>query len=307
MASSSNFDEAAESTRLHDFVCALQTWWKLARIDRDRLPWRSTRDPWRVLVSEMMLGQTQVDRVVPKYVAFIERFSTPKSCVKATVGEILQMWVGLGYNRRALALHAAATAITHDFGGVVPRNLDQLLRLPGVGPYTARAVLSFAYEEDVAVVDTNIGRVLARAIAGKSLSTKDVQRLAETLVPADQSRSWNLAMMDFGAAVCTSRNPKCATCPIFAANCCAWQSRSDAVDPAINSAGVSKKQAVFVGSDREGRGRLIRAACDGAIRRSDISKVAGWPDDRDRVNRVVSALLREGLLVETTSGGLQLP
>jgi len=131
---------------------------------RDDLPWRSTRDPWAVLVAETLAQQTQLSRVVPAYHRFLEAYPTPAACAAAPLGDVLIAWAGMGYNRRARNLHRAAAAIVADHGGEVPDGLDALLALPGVGPYTARAVVAFAFERDVGVVDTNAGRVLARAV-----------------------------------------------------------------------------------------------------------------------------------------------
>jgi len=141
------------------------------------LPWRRTRDPWAILVSEVMLQQTQALRVIPKWEAFIAAYPAPAACAEASLGDVLRLWQGLGYPRRARNLHAAARQISEV--GEFPATLDALLRLPGVGNYTARAVLAFAYEADVAVVDTNIGRVLAR-VAGHSLSPREVQAVADS-------------------------------------------------------------------------------------------------------------------------------
>ena len=133
------------------------------------LPWRAERDPWRILVAEVMLQQTQVDRVIPKWTAFLEAFPTPAACAEASLGDLLRLWQGLGYPRRARNLQAAAVVAVDRHGGQLPDDLEALLALPGIGPYTARAVLAFAFERDVAVVDTNIARILART-AGKRLS-----------------------------------------------------------------------------------------------------------------------------------------
>ena len=150
-------------------VDAIGRWWAGARAARDRLPWRTTRDPWAVLVSETMLAQTQVSRVTPRFREFVARFPTAAACAAAPVGDVVRAWVGLGYNRRALALHAAAARIVERYAGRVPATLDELVALDGVGPYTARAVLAFAFDAEVAAVDTNVGRVLARAAAGRPL------------------------------------------------------------------------------------------------------------------------------------------
>src|SRR6478672_9630787 len=154
------------------------------------LPWRRTRDPWAVLVSEVMLQQTQVPRVVPIWQEFMTRFPTVRACADASQADVVRAWAGLGYNRRAVNLHRAAVLM----GDAVPRDLDALLALPGVGAYTARAVLVFAFEEDVAVVDTNIARVLAR-LHGRRLTPRQVQAAADELVPAGDGWVWNQALM----------------------------------------------------------------------------------------------------------------
>ncbi|TML16853.1 MAG: A/G-specific adenine glycosylase, partial [Actinobacteria bacterium] len=162
-------------------------WAQCARRD---LPWRETRDPWAIIVSETMLQQTQVARVLPKYASFLSRFPTAVACAAARVGEVVDAWAGLGYNRRAVFLHRLAAEVVERHHAQVPDDLDALLALPGIGPYTARAVLVFAFERDVAVVDTNIGRVLAR-LTGQRLGQKSVQQLADRLVPADSGWDWN--------------------------------------------------------------------------------------------------------------------
>jgi A/G-specific adenine glycosylase len=154
-------------------------WWEATWRD---LPWRRTRDPWAVLVSEVMLQQTQVDRVVPRWHRFLARFPSAAACADAGVGPVVEEWAGLGYNRRAVSLHRCAVAVTAQHGGELPADLAGLLALPGIGPYTARAVLAFAFEADVAVVDTNVGRILART-SGRTLSAVEAQALADDLVP----------------------------------------------------------------------------------------------------------------------------
>ena len=162
--------------------------WGVAQL-RD-LPWRRTRDPWAVLVSEVMLQQTQVERVIPRWLALLEAFPTPAACAAAPLGDVLRLWQGLGYPRRARNLHAAAQSIT-ELGGF-PASLDGLLALAGVGSYTARAVLAFAFEADAAVVDTNIARVFAR-FAGERLTAKQVQAAADAALPHGEAWAWNSA------------------------------------------------------------------------------------------------------------------
>src|SRR5687767_15166163 len=230
---------------------ALLDWSAATRRD---LPWRRTRDPWAVLVSELMLQQTQVPRVVPKYQAFLERFPTPAACAAAPLGDVVTAWAGLGYNRRAVNLHRAATAVVERHGGALPDDLDALLALPGIGPYTARAVLVFAFERDIGLVDTNAGRFVSRALAGRAVAPVEAQALADAAVPRGRAWAWGQAVFDLGAAVCTKRTPACRSCPIETS--CAWARAGwPAPDPVIGSAGVSKGQSTFAGSFRQGRGR----------------------------------------------------
>ncbi len=262
------------------------------------LPWRRTRDPWAVLVSEVMAQQTGVDRVVPYYLAFLERFPDPAACAAGPVAEVVRRWAGLGYNRRALNLHRCARAVTDRHGGRLPRDLAALLALPGVGPYTARAVLAFTYEEEgVGVVDTNVGRVLARW-AGRPLTGREAQAWADALVPGGWSWAWNQSVMELGGHVCRRRRPRCEACPVRAG--CAWAGRGLAApDPADGSHGVSTGQPRFEGSDRQGRGRLVDALCRGPVDRADLAAVMGWPADPARAERVAAGLVAEGLALDT--------
>ncbi len=274
---------------------ALLAWGQ--RVRRD-LPWRRTRDPWAVLVAELMLQQTQVARVVPRYEEFLTCFTTPAACAAAPAGELIAAWSGLGYNRRALALHRAAGMIVAEHGGQVPDDLDALLALPGVGPYTARAVLAFAFERDLGVLDTNAARVLARAVAGRRLTAGQAQRLADAQVPAGQGWAHNQAVLDLGAMVCTARRPRCDHCPLTGS--CAWYQRGLAPpDPAVGSAGTSGSQSRFEGSDRQGRGRLLRALGQAAVPDHELAAVMGWPGDPDRARRVAATLVADGLAVHT--------
>ena len=259
------------------------------------LPWRRTRDPWAVLVSEVMAQQTGVDRVVPCYEAFLARFPTPASCAAAPVSTVLRMWSGMGYNRRAVNLHRCAAALVGDHGGTVPDDLAALLALPGIGPYTARAVLAFAFERPVGVIDTNVGRVLARW-AGAPLRPADAQATADALVPPEPDRAWlwNQAVMELGATVCRRRTPDCTRCPIT--DGCTWaRAGRPAPDPADGSAGVGKGQSRFEGSDRQGRGRLVDALRLGPVGAGDLPAVMGWPDDPGRATRVAKGVVADGL------------
>ncbi|MGC8463223.1 MAG: A/G-specific adenine glycosylase [Acidimicrobiales bacterium] len=263
---------------------------------RPDLPWRRTRDPWAVLVSEVMAQQTQLSRVEPAYRSFLKRFPDPVSCAGAPLGDVLRQWSGLGYNRRARNLHQAAVTVTEEHGGTVPGTLPELLALSGVGPYTARAVLAFAFERDVGVVDTNAGRVLARAVAGRALSGREAQELADALVPDGAGWACNQALLDLGALVCVSGVPRCGSCPLE--SWCAWATAGrQQPDPARGTAGSSSPQGAFVGSERQGRGRLVAALRAGPIPVASVAVAAGWPDDEGRAERVLDQLVAEGLVV----------
>jgi len=279
---------------------SLSAWAEVACRD---LPWRQTRDPWAVLVSEAMLQQTQVPRVVLRYVAFLERFPTPAATAAASVGDVVQAWAGLGYNRRAVNLHRTAVAVVDRHAGVMPRTLAELLALPGVGPYTARAVLAFAYEAGVGVVEVNSARVLARAVAGRRLGAAEAQALADSIVPAGDGWAWNSAMLDLGATVCTKSSPRCDACPL--SGCCAWAA-AGGPDPAVGSAGAGSRQSTFAGSDRQGRGRLVDALRVAPVPLAGVAAAAGWPDQAERASRVAGGLVADGLAV-VEEGELRLP
>jgi A/G-specific adenine glycosylase len=272
-------------------VPALLAWTEGRRRD---LPWRRTRDPWAVLVSELMLQQTQVARVASRWPDFLERFPTPAACAAAPPGDVIRAWAGLGYNRRALNLHRAATAMVQRHGGAVPSGLPDLLALPGVGPYTARAVQAFAFEVDVGLVEVNSARVLARAHAGRPLTAREAQAMADSLVPAGKGWVWNSAMLDLGATVCTGADPACHVCPIAAD--CAWRAAGRAgPDPSVGTAGVGARQVPFAGSDRQGRGRLVAALRRGPVAVVDLPRAMGWPGEPQRARRIADALVSEGL------------
>jgi A/G-specific adenine glycosylase len=260
--------------------------WGLPRL-RD-LPWRRTRDPWAVLVSEVMLQQTQVARVIPKWHAFLDEFPTSSACAQATLGDVLRLWQGLGYPRRARNLHAAAVEVERL--GAFPDTLAGLLALPGVGAYTARALLAFAFEADAAVVDTNIARVYAR-VQGTRLTPGQVQAAADEQLPVGQAWEWNQCLMDLGAVVCRPAAPLCTECPVVKR--CAYRGVGD--DPAVGSAGVSRTQARFEGSDRQARGRLMKALTSAPVATRDAAAVMSVTSER--AERLVDALLAERLVV----------
>lgn len=281
--------------------------WAVGR--RDDLPWRHTRDPWAILVSELMLQQTQVARVVPRWHRFLERFPTVGACAAASAGEVVDEWAGLGYNRRAVNLHRCAVVVVERHGGGVPDDLDALLALPGLGPYTARAVLAFAFERDVAVVDTNVGRIVARQ-SGRRCTAKVAQARADDLVPQGAGWAWNQAMLDLGALVCVKRSPSCVDCPV-SGSCAWWGEGRPEPDPAIGSAAVGRGQSRFEGSFRQGRARLLDAVRVGeAVPVERFTAACGWSqrsDGEDEARRAAASLVRDGLVVELADGSLVLP
>jgi A/G-specific adenine glycosylase len=261
---------------------ALLRWYDAGRRD---LPWRRTRDPYRILVSEVMLQQTQVARVVPYYERWLEAFPDAAALAAAPVSEVLRCWSGLGYNRRALALQRACAVVAADGW---PGDAAGLRALPGVGEYTAAAVASFAFGERVAVVDTNVRRVLSRW-DGVDRGTAALRERAAELLPRTRVADWNQALMELGATVCTARSPQCGVCPVGR---CA--SRGAVGPPAARRA----KQSRFEDTDRFVRGRLLAALVAGEAPDGD------WSPERHE--RAVAGLVRDGLVVEE-SGSLRLP
>jgi len=282
---------------------AVNAWFAANRRD---LPWRAPGfGAWGILVSEFMLQQTPVARVVPRLELWLERWPTPADLAASPPGDAVRAWERLGYPRRALRLHAAAVAITERHGGEVPSDVDALLALPGVGDYTARAVAAFAFGLRHPVVDTNVRRVIARAVlgqaeAGPPSTRRDLADMQE-LLPLDEqdARQFNAGMMELGAIVCTARSPRCEACPI--ADLCRWRAEGY---PAYEGPRAAV-QATFAGSDRQVRG-LIMAE----LRASDIPVTAAelesvWPDAAQR-GRALAGLLADGLAVEA-DGGYILP
>ena len=206
---------------------ALLAWY--AREGRAGLPWRATRDPYAILVSEVMLQQTQVERVIPKYLAFLERFPTLAALAEAPTADVIREWAGLGYNMRAVRLQEIARQAQREYGGTLPATLDELLRLKGVGRYTAGAVAAFAFDAQVATVDTNIRRTLWRVFRGieptlwpaGEAASRELLGLAEWALPSGRAYDWQQALMDLGATVCIARRPVCERCPLTGA-CAAW-------------------------------------------------------------------------------------
>jgi A/G-specific adenine glycosylase len=188
-------------------------------VEHRDLPWRSTHDPYAILVSEIMLQQTQVHRVVPKYQQFLAAFPTLADLAAASTAEVISTWVPLGYNMRAVRLQSIARQVISEYGGRIPDNIEELLKLKGVGRYTAGAIACFAYKKQVATVDTNINRVLHRIFLGleypePKLNNDQILLLAEQVLPNGKAYDWNQALMDLGATICTSSNPQCSHCPL---------------------------------------------------------------------------------------------
>lgn len=286
---------------------ALNAWFTHAARD---LPWRSEgTTAWAVLVSEFMLQQTQVERVIPRWTAWLERWPTPSALAAAEPGEAVRAWDRLGYPRRALWLHRAAAEIASQHGDVVPSNVDELLALTGVGPYTARAIATFAYGARHPVVDTNTRRVLARVVHGRAAAgmpkAADLDDMA-ALLPLDpaEASAFNAAAMELGAIVCTARTPLCSACPI--ANWCEWRG---AGYPA-NAPERRPKQAKFEGSDRQARGRimaLLRQSASSVSREAAIAAAADpEPHDAEQPKRAYDSLIADGLAVEF-EGRIRLP
>ncbi|NQX11457.1 A/G-specific adenine glycosylase [Microbacteriaceae bacterium VKM Ac-2855] len=270
------------------------------------LPWR--RDgftAWGTLVSEFMLQQTPVSRVIPRLEEWLTRWPTPAALAAVPSGEAVRAWQSLGYPRRALWLHACAVAITDRHGGVVPESVDELLALPGIGDYTARAVAVFAYGRRHPVVDTNIRRVIARAVEGDAEPGPPAKRdlaAMSALLPESlpTAAAFNAGMMELGAVVCTARSPKCDRCPL--ADSCAWRL---AGYPAYDGPRkvVQKK---YEGSDRQVRGMIMAElrAAHGTVSRAEIDSL--WPD-AVQLERALAGLVRDGLAVGEDDTGYLLP
>lgn len=257
-------DAVPETANVPPHQLALVQTQLLAWFDQQRrdLPWRETRDPYRILVSEVMLQQTQVDRVLPYYDRFINRFPTVRSLAEAPTSEIIKAWAGLGYNRRAVNLQRAAQAVVAKHAGQFPRDMEALLALPGIGPYTAGAIACFAFEQDVAFIDTNMRRVLYRLFVGSDLpipaaSDKALLRIAESLIPAGDGWRWNQALMEFGALHCTARKPACVICPLQTA--CAAYPTIQTTLAAMPRSRSDRSEGPFQESNRFYRGRVIDA------------------------------------------------
>ena len=275
------------------------------RAARD-LPWRAPEaTPWAVLVSEVMLQQTPVARVLPAYASWLDRWPEPSALAAASPADAVRAWGRLGYPRRALRLHACAVAIRDRFGGRVPADVATLLELPGVGEYTARAVAAFAFGQRVPVVDTNVRRVVARVIAGQGAAgppstTRDHAAVAALLPPDPRTAArFGVALMELGALICTARRPRCAECPIVAE--CAWVA---AGSPPYT--GPTTRPQRFAGTDRQVRGLLMAVLreADGPVPLSALDAV--WPDPVQR-GRALDSLVADGLVDPVADDRYALP
>jgi A/G-specific adenine glycosylase len=265
------------------------------------LPWRGEQaTPWSVMVSEFMLQQTPVARVEPVHRHWLATWPTPADLAAAPSGDAVRAWGRLGYPRRALRLHAAATVVVERYDGRVPSAYDDLRALPGVGDYTAAAIATFGFGRRHAVLDTNVRRVLARVVSGVELppvaATAAEKRLAESLLPEDEAEAatWSIALMELGALVCTATRPTCDTCPV--ADACAWRV---AGYPAYD--GPPRKAQTWAGTDRQCRGRLLTVLRDaeGAVPRRTLDRA--W-DDKPQRERCLASLVADGLLVQVPQG-----
>jgi len=288
--------EWLSGTQLPRFRRALLEWYG-SRARPLRI--RATRDPWAILVSEVMAQQTQIARVDEAWVAFMARYPSPRALADASTADVLRAWAGLGYNRRALNLQRAAASIETDHHGRVPQTLDELEALPGVGPYTARAVMAIAFGRPVAAVDTNVRRVLTRVL-GQAPSPGQLQAAADRLVDPADPATWNHASMELGATVCVSRDPKCEACPVAT-----WCMSVGRVRTLVRR--TSSNEPAFELTTRWLRGRIIerlRALDDDAWDR--LPRSIG-EHDVEAIESAVAALRREGMLEQRSDGAVRLP
>jgi A/G-specific adenine glycosylase len=275
----------------------LLRWYGQAQRD---LPWRRADvTPWQILVSEFMLQQTPVARVEPIWLDWVARWPTPSATAAAKAADVLRAWGKLGYPRRAKRLHECATVIAEQFDDVVPSDVETLLTLPGIGAYTARAVACFAYRQRVPVVDTNVRRVVARAVHGRadaaaSSSLRDLTDV-DRLLPNDaDAPRFSAALMELGATVCTARAPRCGLCPLSA---CAWRSRGY---PASTTS--ARRVQRYAGTDRQVRGRLLDVlrGNDSPVTRAELD--VAWLTDTAQRDRALDSLLVDGLVEQTADG-----
>ena len=275
----------------------LLDWYDRCRRD---LPWREPGvTAWQILVSEFMLQQTPVSRVLPIWCDWVQRWPTASATAAASAGDVVRAWGKLGYPRRAKRLHECATVIARDHGDVVPDDVEILLTLPGVGSYTARAIACFAYRQPVPVVDTNVRRVVARVVHGRAdaagvSAVRDHADVSALLPDDDSAHRFSAALMELGAIVCTARTPRCGLCPISA---CQW--RQAGYPPAD---GLARRPQAYAGTDRQVRGRLLDVLRDSEspVTRAELD--IAWVTDTEQRERALNSLLADGLVVQTTDG-----
>ncbi|MGE2816742.1 A/G-specific adenine glycosylase [Mycobacterium heidelbergense] len=275
----------------------LLDWYDRSRRD---LPWREPGvSAWQILVSEFMLQQTPVARVLAIWPDWVQRWPTASATAAASAADVLRAWGKLGYPRRAKRLHECATVIARDHGDVVPDDVETLLTLPGIGSYTARAVACFAYRQAVPVVDTNVRRVVARAVhgladAGAPAAARDHADVAALLPRDDTAPKFSVALMELGATVCTARSPRCGLCPL---DRCAW--RHAGYPPAQ---GPARRVQTYAGTDRQVRGRLLDVlrANDSPVTRAQLD--VAWLTDCGQRDRALDSLLADGLVTRTLDG-----
>lgn len=298
----------ADRQRSRDVLSAVLSWWlpSPTRRERDRLPWRVTTEPWPVLVSEVMLTQTPVGRVKNHFPSFLANFPTPARVAGSPLSSVLTAWQGLGYPRRARYLRETATVIEENHGGTVPASLAELVRLPGVGEYTARAVLAFSHDEAVMPLDTNIARVVVRAVVGEGVTRREAQRRADALLDGTGGgRLPARALMDLGATYCRSV-PDCRHCPLGSgptkSSPCRWR-RSGGEDPALASFAAARRQPRYEGSDRQARGRVLSALQQsGILPFAQLASAAGLGEDCARALRVADSLVSDRLVERLPAG-----
>ena len=268
--------------------------------NKRNLPWRDST-AWGVMVSEFMLQQTPVVRVLPKWNEWMVRWPTPQDLASASSAEIITAWGRLGYPRRALRLHECAKIISRDFNGEVPKTADLLRALPGIGDYTAAAIAAFAYKERTLVLDINIRRLFSRALDGMEnpkQNTSNSERLARTeLIPNKNAHVWAAATMELGALVCTSRNPKCDICPL--SSICQWKAAG------FPESDTPRKTQAWHGTNRQCRGVIVQALRENAaLKKEEIQKL--WHDE-SQIEKALSTLIADGLISHTPSSLYCLP
>lgn len=298
------FCTMTKSERIRTFTRTLFRWHRTHYRD---MPWRNTRDPYRIFVSEIMLQQTQVDRVRKKYAEFLRKFPTVSALAKAPLADVLRVWSGLGYNRRARYLHECAKTVVRKYGGKFPDDFDTLRALPGIGPSSAAAVLAFAFDRDLPMIDTNIRRILvrvffggksAKTVRGRTLGTnssrsdlvpfprtpsdKELYGLAKSLIPEGKGREWNYAMLDLGATLCTARH-HCDDCPFMR------------LHGRVGDFQYKKPQKKFAGSNRFYRGRILHALTRSARTPGSLAAVVDLPVTQ--VRAILRSLAKEKLVV----------